>query len=414
MAHGIERAFIDNPAGSVPGFFEMNPEIQEWLHLLVRMAHLIAGIMWIGTSFYFVWLDSAFKPMVPAPPGVDGELYMVHGGFFYRVEKRHFGAGEAPPGLHWFKWEATFTWITGFLLLWLVYYSNKGAYLIDPSVKALSPHAATLAGLGFLVGGWLVYDLLFRSPLAKTKLINPVALALAGGLVWVLTHTFSGRGAFIHLGAVFGTIMVLNVWVHILPNQRKMLKDASEGKTPDQSLGLKAKRRSIHNSYMTLPVLFTMISNHFANLHGHPQSWLVLSILIVTGALVRRTMITGHKLPASIAAALIVFLVVYTAPKAPASAVSLGGEKVPFSEVQTVIAARCTSCHAPKPTDELFMAAGPPLGIMLDTPERIQTLAPRIYERTCVQKSMPLMNRTGITEAERDVLARWFSQGAGM
>ncbi len=387
----------------------MDSNLHEWLHLLIRMAHFVSGIMWIGTSFYFVWLDSAFRPPEKPEKGVEGELRMVHGGFFYRVEKRRFGAGEVPKDLHWFKWEATLTWITGFLLLWVVYYLSNGAYLIDPSVRALTQTQAVLTGLGAIFGGWFVYDLLFRSPLARTPVINLIALGLVGELIYFLTHTFSGRGAFIHLGAVFGTIMVLNVWVHILPSQRAIIRAAEEGREPDFELGKKAKRRSMHNSYMTLPVLFTMISNHFGGLTGHAENWIVLILVVVAGAMVRHFMITLKKWALIPALAAIFAMFQMTRP-APALTAETSGSKVAFSEVWSVITQRCLSCHATQTTDDIFKIA--PNGIIFDTPERLKLLIPKIYERVVVQKTMPFLNKTQITDAERDLLARWIAQGA--
>jgi len=385
------------------------PDIHEWLNLLVRMAHLISGIMWIGTSFYFVWLDSAFTPLAAKTKGVEGELYMVHGGFFYRVEKRQFGASEMPRLLHWFKWEATFTWITGFLMLWIVYYASNGAYLIDPSVRVLTQAQAVTLAIGFLVGSWFVYDGLFRSPIGNTRWGTAAGLALAVGAVYFLTHTFSGRGAFIHLGAMFGTIMVTNVWVHILPNQRAIIAAAAAGKEPDYELSRKAKRRSMHNSYVTIPVLFTMISNHFAALTNHAANWLTLILVIIVGAFVRHTMITAKKWPLIPAVAGIVVLMFMTAPRSTAIPAG-GGEKVKFSEAFAVLQTRCISCHAEHPTDDLFKVA--PNGVMMDTPERAKLLAPRIYERAVAQKTMPFLNKTGMADSERDILGRWVAQGA--
>ena len=385
------------------------PDLNEWSNLLVRMAHFIAGIMWVGTSFYFVWLDSAFSPLAEKQEGVEGELYMVHGGFFYRVEKRRFGAGQMPSVLHWFIWEATFAWITGFVLLWIVYYASNGALLIDPAVRALTQTQATALGLGFLVGGWVLYDLLFRSALGRTIWGNVAGLALAGGAVWLLTHTFSGRGAFIHLGAMFGTIMVLNVWVHILPNQRAIVAAAQAGREPDYELGGKAKRRSMHNSYMTLPVLFTMISNHFASLYGHATNWLVLILVVVVGAFIRHTMITAKKWPLIPALAGLALLMAMTAPRSPAVPVATG-PKVRFAEAYAILQNRCYSCHSTNPTDDLFKVA--PLGVMFDSPERAKAFAPRIYERAVAQKTMPFLNKTGISDSEREVLGRWVAQGA--
>ena len=387
------------------------PDLHEWSNLLVRMAHFIAGIMWVGTSFYFVWLDSAFSPLAEKQEGVEGEAYLVHGGFFYRVEKRRFGAGRMPSNLHWFIWEATFTWITGFVLLWIVYYASNGALLIDPAVHPFTQTQATLAGLSFLAGGWVLYDLLFRSPLGRTIWGNVAGLALAGGAVWLLTHTFSGRGAFIHLGAMFGTIMVLNVWVHILPNQRAIIAAAQAGREPDYELGKKAKRRSMHNSYMTLPVLFTMISNHFASLTGHVMNWLLLILVIIVGAFIRHTMITAKKWPLIPALAGLAVLMAMTAPRS-AALPAASGPKVRFTEAYAILQTRCYSCHSANPTDDLFKIA--PLGVMFDSPERAQAFAPRIYERAVVQKTMPFLNKTGMPDSEREVLGRWVAQGANV
>ena len=387
------------------------PDIHEWLNLLVRMAHFIAGIMWIGTSFYFVWLDSAFEPPKEKSDSVEGELYMTHGGFFYRVEKRRFGAGAVPPGLHWFKWEATFTWLTGFALLWIVYYASNAAYLIDPGVRALTQGQAILLGLSFLVGGWIIYDLLFRSPLGRSAWGNVIGLALAAVAVWLLTHTFSGCGAFIHLGAMFGTIMVLNVWMHILPMQRAMIAAAEAGREPDFEMGKKAKRRSMHNSYVTLPVLFTMISNHFAGLYGHPQNWLVLCLVVVAGALFRHTMIRAKAWPLAPAFGCLAVMMWMTAPrKATIPSAAVGDAKVPFSQAYAIMQTRCYACHSANPTDDIFKIA--PNGIMFDSPEKAKAFAPRIYERAVAQKTMPFLNKTQMTDEERAILGRWIQQGA--
>jgi uncharacterized membrane protein len=387
------------------------PDFHEWSNLLVRMAHFIAGIMWIGTSFYFVWLDSVFEPLAEKKQDVEGETFMVHGGFFYRVEKRRFGAGRMPSNLHWFIWEATFTWISGFVLLWIVYYASNGALLIDPAVHPLTQVQATICGLSFLAGGWVIYDLLFRSPLGKTIWGNVVGLALAGGAVWLLTHTFSGRGAFIHLGAMFGTIMVLNVWVHILPNQRAIIAAAQAGQEPDYELGKKAKSRSMHNSYMTLPVLFTMISNHFASLTGHALNWVVLIIMIIVGAFVRHTMISAKKWPLIPALGGLAILMAMTTQRS-AAVLAATGPKVHFAEAYAIMQTRCYACHSAHPTDDMFKIA--PNGVMFDSPERAKAFAPRIYERAVAQKTMPFLNKTGMLDSEREVLGRWVAQGANV
>ena len=387
----------------------LQPDIREWLNILVRISHLIAGIMWIGTSFYFVWLDSSFQPLARLEPGVEGETFLVHGGFFYRVEKRRFGAGEMPALLHWFKWEATFTWITGFILLWVVYFTTNGAFLTDPAVKLLSPTQATLIGLAVIFGGWLAYDGFFRSPLARTKVGNAIALALLAGLLWFLTHTFSGRGAFIELGSMFGTIMVLNVWVHILPNQRKIIAAAQAGREPDYELGLKAKRRSMHNSYVTIPVLFMMISNHFSSLYDHKYRTVILALIVLAGALVRVVMISSKRWPLLPAVAAIATMIYLTGLPPPIK-IQVNGPKIPWAQANEIIHTRCMECHARRTSDEVFKSA--PAGVTFDQAEVVQAFAPLIMQQAVVQRTMPFGNKTGMTDAEREILGRWIVQGA--
>ncbi len=371
---------------------------------------MLAGIMWIGTSLYFVWLDSSFEPLKNPKKGVDGELYMVHGGNFYHVQKRRFGPGEMPPNLHWFKWEATLTWVTGFFLLVVVYYTTNGAYLVDPQIKNLSNTEAVLSAIGVLVASWFLYDFLFRSPLAKTKLINVFALAFVGGLIYFLTHTFSGRAAFIHLGAIFGTMMLLNVWVHILPNQQAIINASNSGLEPNYDLGKKAKTRSMHNSYMTLPVLFLMISNHFSSTYGHPLNWVVLILVTFLGAITRHGMITGKKWPFALAAVTLGVLMFMTEPnRMNLTAAERSGSAVEYSQVQAVMNSRCITCHSDHPTDDIFKIA--PNNVRLETEAQLRQWAPKIYERVVVQKNMPLVNKTQMTDEERALMARFIAQG---
>ncbi len=387
----------------------IQPDIREWLNILVRITHFIAGIMWVGTSFYFVWLDSVFTPPTAPEKGVEGEAYLVHGGFFYRVEKRRFGAGAMPGTLHWFIWEATFTWITGFILLWVVYYTTDGAFLTDPSVLLLTPAEGTAMGLAVIFGGWLAYEALYRSPLARTKWGTCLAFVLLAGLVCFLTHTFSGRGAFIELGATFGTIMVLNVWVHILPNQRAIIRAANEGREPDYALGLKAKRRSIHNSYLTIPVLFMMISNHFSSLYDHRYSVVLLMLIILTGALARHVMISSKTWPLipGIAA---IGAMVYMTGLPPAIKINAAGPKVTWAQANEIIHARCMMCHASHTSDDVFHS--PPSGIAFDNPELVKAMAPLILQRAVFQRTMPFGNKSGMTDEERELLGRWIIEGA--
>jgi len=377
----------------------------EWGGLLLRWAHMIAGIMWVGNSFYFVWMDSSFEKLLAERKGVDGELYMVHGGNFYHVEKRRFGPGEMPKNLHWFIWEATFTWITGFLLLTVVYYLTDGAFLVDPRVSAMTPGTASLIGLATLFGSWFVYDGLFR--IRHPKISTALGLGFVVGIIYFLTHTFSGRGAFIHLGAMFGTWMVLNVWVHILPNQRAIIQASLAGQNPDYDLGKKAKRRSMHNSYMTLPVLFAMISNHFPSTYSHPYSWVVLSLIVVMGASVRHYMITLKKWALIPATAILLFLMFWTAPKKAESNVNVG--TVTYAQANAIISNRCLQCHSETPTDDIFKVA--PNGVKFNRLDEIKQWSARILDRATVKKDMPLANKTGMTDEERVVLRTWIEAG---
>ncbi len=290
----------------------MHHHVIDWLHLALRWAHIVFGIAWIGSSFYFMWLDSSLAQPDPPRDGVKGELWMVHSGGFYRVEKRIIGPGTMPGVLHWFKYEALFTWITGIVLLFVVYYTLGGLYLIDKRLADIGVHTAMLINLGVLAGSWLVYDLIWRSPLAsaaQNAVASVLSSALLVGLAWGLGRIFTPRGAFIHVGAVMGTIMVMNVWMRILPGQSKMIAATKEGKQPDLTLGERAKRRSVHNNYMTLPVIFIMISNHFPVTYGWKYPWVILTALMVASAGVRHIFnIRGGRgsVPIGLAAAAII------------------------------------------------------------------------------------------------------------
>ncbi|MGE0496101.1 MAG: urate hydroxylase PuuD [Vulcanimicrobiota bacterium] len=394
----------------------MNPTVLEWSGLLIRWFHMIAGIWWIGSSLYFVWLDNSFEPPKEARDGVEGETFMVHGGFYYLVEKRLMQPGKMPETLHWFKWEATFTWISGMLLLAVVYYLTGGAYLVDPQVADIGTGTAVVISLATVFLSWLVYDTLWQT-LGKKSVPagTAISLSLLLGLAYGLCHTFSGRAAYIHLGAILGTIMVANVWIRILPGQQKMLDDALAGQTPDYSQGKWAKVRSVHNSYMTFPVLFMMISNHYAQTFGDQQNWIVLILLMVFGAGIRHYMITHEQhrpanwvwVPVLASLGLMLWM---TAPEKPAAAVTDGGEQVHFSQVQTIISVRCLQCHSSSPSDDVFTTA--PNGVLFETPEQIRKLADRIKVRAVDSKAMPLGNKTNMTDEEREILGRWLAQGA--
>ncbi len=381
----------------------------EWAHLLLRLGHFLAGIMWIGTSFYFVWMDSSFDSPINPRHGVDGELWMVHGGNFYHVEKKRFGPGEMPAKIHWFKWEATLTWISGFILLVWVYYLTNGAYLIDPRIKVITPLNASLIGLTVVTVSWFFYDFLFRLPIKITAITHFIILLYFSAVVYFLTHTLSGRGAFIHLGAIFGTIMLFNVWRHILPNQKYIIEASNGGLEPNYDLGIKAKKRSMHNSYMTLPVLFIMISNHFPMTYSHQYNWIILILISAFGAFIRHFMITLKKTPIIIALGLLFILISFTAPKN--NLVIASDRKISFQkEVKPIFENRCIRCHSRHPSDDEFTEA--PLGVNFEQVEIIQSLTHKIYNRVIVQKDMPLQNKTQITDLERSTIGQWIKQGA--
>ncbi|WP_440964128.1 urate hydroxylase PuuD [Massilia sp. GER05] len=388
----------------------------EWMNMLVRWLHVITGIAWIGASFYFVWLDNSLRPPAAgsdlAQKGVAGELWAVHGGGFYNPQKYLVAPAELPAELHWFKWEAYSTWLSGVALLVIVYWLNAQAMMVDRSVADLSSWQAIGLGLGSLVAGWVVYDLLCRSPLGKHDLaFGVVVFALLVGAAWVLTHFLSGRAAYIHVGAMIGTIMVANVAMVIIPGQRKMVEAMRAGLTPDPVHGIRGKQRSVHNNYFTLPVLFIMISNHFAMTYRHPHAWAVLGTIMAAGVFIRHFFNLRHKgrvewVYPAIGVALLLGLAILLAPPRPG--VSAG--TVPFARVETILRARCVSCHAAHPTQPGFASA--PAGVMLDDAHGIARNAPRIYQQAVQLKAMPLANMTNMTEAERAEVGRWFEAGA--
>jgi uncharacterized membrane protein len=377
----------------------------DWANLVVRWIHFTAGIAWIGSSFYFIWLDRHLTSPSPARSRVEGEIWMVHSGGFYRVEKRLVGPSEMPTVLHWFKWEAALTWATGMVLLAVVYYLTGGALLLDPQVSTLSIPAATALALGVLLGGWMLYDALWRSPVGRhTGFASAVTFVLLAACTYVLFRYLSGRAAYIHVGSLLGTIMVANVWAVIIPAQRQMIDATARGVEPDFSLGERAKRRSVHNSYMTLPVLFLMLSTHFPQTYGHRLGWVILILLGVAGGAARYAMIGRGPYKLWALAPMTAAFIAVMALATPRTA-SSGGMAVDFGNARAIINARCLTCHSAFPTDDIFRSA--PNGMTFDTPEQIRAAAPRILERAAIQRTMPPSNKTNITDAERDVLRRW-------
>ncbi|MEH6456414.1 MAG: urate hydroxylase PuuD [Cocleimonas sp.] len=394
----------------------MEGYILDWLNLLGRWVHMITGIAWIGASFYFIWLDNHLEPVKdPADDekGVSGELWALHGGGIYHAQKYKLAPNTLPDNLHWFKWEAYTTWITGMFMMALIYWYGADLYLIDPSVADLSKPVAILIGIATIVVGWLVYDFMCKSALGNDDKKLAVALFIFVAIVaFVLTHLFSGRGAFMHYGAMLGTIMVGNVFFTIMPGQRALLACAESGDPVDPEHGRKAKQRSVHNTYFTLPVLFVMISNHYAVAFGHWLNWLILIGISIAGALIRIYFVQRHfgrNKPVYLGFAAVILLAVsfVMAPSASNSATSAVETKEQLTtKAVSIVQERCSTCHAAAPTYAGFSAA--PKGMMYDTEQQIVSQALMIHQQAVVSKAMPLANLTKITDEERATLDRWF------
>ena len=393
----------------------MEAYVLDWLNLLVRWLHFIAGIAWIGASFYFVMLDNSLsRPEKPddAKRGVSGELWAVHGGGFYCSQKYLTGPKGEPltENLHWSKWEAYTTWLSGMGLLALIYWWGANSYLIDRNVLALSPVAAIAISIAFLAGGWIVYDTLCRVLEKNENLLVGLLFVFVMAAAWALFNIFSARAAFIHVGAMIGTMMVANVFFHIIPGQKKMVADIRSGREPDPKPGIVGKQRSVHNTYFTLPVLFTMISNHYPMTYSHPYGWVVLGVIMLAGILIRQFFVLRHSgkvnwaLP-GVAVVLLVGVAIAIAPRSAARS----GEAIAFTKVQGVLNQRCVGCHAAQPTQPGF--AQPPKGVLLDSPQQIAANAPKLAE-TVANRYMPIGNLTQMTDDERSLIAAWFAQGA--
>jgi uncharacterized membrane protein len=396
------------------------PYALDWLNLLLRWLHIITGIAWIGASFYFVWLDNTIRPPAPgselAKKGVSGELWAVHGGGFYNPQKYLVAPAELPKELHWFKWEAYSTWLSGFALLTVAYYFNAQAMMVDKAVADLSTWQAIGIGIGSLVVGWTVYDLLCRSKLGQRDLaFGIVMFAFLVASAWVLNKYLSGRAAYIHVGAMIGTIMVANVLMLIIPGQRKMVAAMAAGGKPDPIHGQRAKQRSVHNNYFTLPVLFIMISNHYAMTYRHQHAWAVLAAMMAAGVLIRHFFNLRHRgrtewrYPVA-GVAVLLALAVAIAPKPPVAAAAAADPAAQFAQVQAIVAQRCASCHSDHPSQPGFATA--PGGIMLHNSDLIHQNAAKIYQQAVQLKAMPLANLTNMTDAERAQVGAWFEAGA--
>ena len=408
----------------------MESYLLDWANLLLRWAHVVTAIAWIGSSFYFVFLDSSLTPPVDEDlkrQGVSGELWAVHGGGFYHPVKFAVSPPELPKKLHWFYWESYSTWLTGFALFTVMYLWNAGTYLIDQSVMAWSPGAAVAVALGFLVVFWLAYDAICRS-LGQRKhggvWVGALVALLVCAAAWLACHWFAGRAAFLLVGAKLATAMSANVFFWIIPGQRKMVAAIRAGQPVDPVHGVRGKQRSVHNTYFTLPVLFAMLSNHYSFAYSHPHNWLVLVLMMAAGAAIRQFFVLrhGYKLgrnrhpwPYALAGVVaIVGVLVWLKPTPPAvaNAINSGAfsaseisAKVPvdYENVRPVLAQRCYQCHG-----EVVQMKN----VRLDSPQAAATHAQAIYQQVVVARAMPLNNATGMTEAERGLVRQWFDGGA--
>ena len=399
----------------------LEPWITDWAGLLVRWFHFMMGVAWIGASFYFIWLNNTVRPPEAdesPPDGVAGGLWAIHGGAFYQVQKYAGAPERLPKVLHWFKWEAYLTWISGFALLLLHFWLDAGNMMVDPNVMALSAGQAVGIGAATLVGGWLVYDGLCRTPLKdRGGLLAGILLAFVTAVAWGLTQVLSARAAYIHVGAMLGTWMSANVFFVIIPGQRAMVDAMVKGEPPPLDRGKAGSLRSLHNNYLTLPVLFAMISGHFAQTWGNPMGWAILVAIGLVGAGYRHWVNLderGDHKPWIPVVALAGFLAIAwfarPAPR-PAQAGTSGAgapARVTMTEVQQIVAARCLSCHATEPIQAGW--AAPPKGLVLEEPRQIRAAGAKIHQQVVVAKIMPLGNLTGLTDAERATIARWTAQ----
>jgi uncharacterized membrane protein len=396
----------------------MDSYLLDWVNLLLRWLHVIVGIAWIGASFYFVFLDFSLKP--PTDPalkakGVDGELWAVHGGGFYNPQKYLVAPKSLPDHLHWFYWESYWTWMSGFALFVVLYLFNASSFLVDKNVHDWSAGAAVAAALVFLAVFWFVYDVICRSLLQRKNgdlLVSVLVLAFIVAASWVACSLFAGRAAFLMVGAMMATAMSANVFFWIIPGQRKVIAQMKAGEAVDPIYGQRAKQRSVHNTYFTLPVLITMLSNHYGWLYQAPHNWAVLVLIMLAGALIRHSFVARHKalvagrrVPWEYAAAgtlIIAGLVVWLAP-APRAATAAAPAAVSMAQVKAVMDQRCALCHNEQVQQK---------NVALHTPALIKQHAQTVYQQSVVLKLMPLNNATQITDDERALIKRWYEAGA--
>ena len=394
----------------------MDPYLLDWVNFLLRWAHVIVAIAWIGSSFYFVFLDSSLVEPTDAQlreKGVGGELWAVHGGGFYNPQKYLGAPRQLPEHLHWFYWESYSTFLTGFALFTALYLFQADTFLIDSRVHAWTPGPAIACALAFLVVFWLGYDAICRFFDQRSQLVAGALIAILVAFAsWLACHLFAGRAAFVLVGGMMAAAMSANVFFWIIPGQRKVIAQMKAGDPVDPAHGRRAKQRSVHNTYFTLPVLAAMLSNHYAFLHGAEGNWIVLVIVMAAGALIRtsfvarhRALVQGTRVPweyAGLGCALLVGLAIWLAPKSGGARASAPAG-VTFAQVQGIVKERCSLCHNANVANK---------GVRLDTPDQILAHATQMYQQAVVLKAMPLNNATQITDAERGALKQWYEAGA--
>lgn len=412
--------------------------LMDWLQMFFRWFHVIAGIAWIGASFYFIWLDNNLEepPQWKKDKGIKGDLWAIHGGGYYEVAKYQLGPEQSPPHLHWFKWEAYTTWLTGMALMILIYYVGAQAYLIDHTKFAFSTPQAVGISLASLALGMAVYEALLRTPLRNNGLGFGLLLAvLLTFFAWAMTSMFSGRGAYIQVGALIGTIMAANVLLGIIPAQRGLVAAVERGEEPDPEPALMAKLRSTHNNYLTLPIIFIMLSNHYPMTYGHQWNWAVLAAICIISAYARHFFNLRHQgkvQPAILATALVAlaglaFLMTpasrpanatmtseiaqvketTAAANSSASSTDAGtgtAADVHTAQIDRILEERCATCHATRPTDSMFNSA--PAGLVFENPTQATAIADRVIN-SVRSGYMPLANRSNMTDEERETLINW-------
>jgi uncharacterized membrane protein len=399
----------------------VTPALFELLDLAARWVHVIAGIMWIGNSLLFNWLDRTLAPPSRTGEGLQGESWLLHSGGFYFVEKTQLAGQPLPRTLHWFKWQAYTTWLSGVVLLVAVYYAGGRAALADPAVAQLSHATAVAIGVGAIVAGVGAYELAQRLVAPRAPVLaNAILFAAFVAVVYALTHLLSGRAAFLHVGAMLASIMAGNVAMTIIPSQRDLVATVTGQGRADPAISARAKRVSVYNNYITFPVIALMVSAHFPSLYSNRWSWAVLLLIVATGAAVRHLMNVRFTaawwrpaLAGTVVASAVALYALLTLA-APATSQSAAAADLPvvvtFADARHVIDRRCAACHSVQPADSSFGVA--PAGVAFDLPAQIRAHAARIRERAVATRTMPPANRTHITERERAILGRWIEQGA--